>query len=168
MEFTRLCALAGAVAVMVMLSPSASADPPPLPPLPFMPVATFYPGAFTYLYTPPFAVPPAVSDARGVRVAASADPTVQAIGLPSSRLGNGPRSPGILASTNARYGIVGGAGLPTAPSAGVNIVGGQSNPMLEDPRGRPPQSSSGGEALVPAELAPPAPTLEDPRGRPLP
>lgn len=168
MKRKSLWVLLCAAVAMVTLPPTAAADPLPLPPLPFMPVATFYPGAFTYMYTPPLAMPPAVSDARGVRAAVSADPSAQAIGLPGSRLGNGTHLPGQLTSTNARYGIVGGVGTPVAPSVGVNIAGGQSNSMLEDPRGRPPQSYGRGEAAQPAELSPAASILEDPHGRPTP
>ena len=67
--------VAGALALGGLAAPTAAADPPGIPFVPGVPAplpAT--PGSYTYIYNNFPAVAPATVDARGVKIAANADP----------------------------------------------------------------------------------------------
>ncbi|CPZ71474.1 Uncharacterised protein [Mycobacteroides abscessus] len=101
--------VAGALALAGFAAPTAAADPPGIPFVPGVPAplpAT--PGSYTYIYNNFPAVAPATVDARGVKIAANADPAAGAAGLPGSKLGNSAHLANVLTSSSTRYGIQGG------------------------------------------------------------
>ncbi|NMK63931.1 hypothetical protein HHM26_03505, partial [Staphylococcus capitis] len=125
--------------------------------------------SYTYIYNNFPAVAPATVDARGVKIAANADPAAGAAGLPGSKLGNAAHPANVLTSSSTRYGIQGGVN-PAAPASttGVQFAAGNENPALEDPHGQPPQSIAPIEAAAPTVMpgAPTPPVLESPDGQP--
>ncbi|WP_100466920.1 hypothetical protein [Mycobacteroides abscessus] len=162
--------VAGALALAGFTAPTAAADPPGIPFVPGVPAplpAT--PGSYTYIYNNFPAVAPATVDARGVKIAANADPAAGAAGLPGSKLGNAAHPANVLTSSSTRYGIQGGVN-PAAPASttGVQFAAGNENPALEDPHGQPPQSIAPIEAAAPTVMpgAPTPPVLESPDGQP--
>ncbi|OHT88209.1 hypothetical protein [Mycobacteroides saopaulense] len=162
--------VAGAVALAGFAAPTAAADPPGIPFVPGVPAplpAT--PGSYTYIYNNFPAVAPAAVDARGVKIAANADPMAAATGLPGSKLGNSAHPANVLTSSSTRYGIQGGA-TPAAPGSttGVQFGAGNENPALEDPHGQAPESAPAIEPTSPTVTpgAPAAPVLESPDGQP--
>ncbi|WP_078312307.1 MULTISPECIES: hypothetical protein [unclassified Mycobacterium] len=165
-----MAGVAGALALGALPAPTALADPPGIPFVPGVPAplpAT--PGSYTYIYNNFPAVAPAAVDARGVKIAANADPAAGAAGLPGSKLGNAAHPANVLTSSSTRYGIQGGT-TPAAPASttGVQFGAGNENPALEDPHGAPPQSAAGIEATAPTVMpgAPTPPVLESPDGQP--
>ncbi|NGX08016.1 hypothetical protein [Mycobacteroides franklinii] len=162
--------VAGLLALGGVAAPTAAADPPPIPFVPGVPAplpAT--PGSYTYIYNNFPAVAPATVDARGVKIAANADPTAGAAGLPGSKLGNSAHLANVLTSSSTRYGIQGGP-TPAAPASttGVQFGAGNENPALEDAHGQAPQSIAAIEATAPTVMpgAPTPPVLESPDGQP--
>ncbi len=162
--------VAGLLALGGVAAPTAAADPPPIPFVPGVPAplpAT--PGSYTYIYNNFPAVAPATVDARGVKIAANADPTAGAAGLPGSKLGNSAHLANVLTSSSTRYGIQGGP-TPAAPASttGVQFGAGNENPALEDAHGQAPQSIAAIEATAPTVMpgapTPPSVRVQDPDG----
>lgn len=162
--------LIGLSTVLVTSGP-AHALPSPPPWVPGAPQPN--PGSYSYPYSI-IAVPaPATTDARGVRAAATADPSATASGMPGSQLGLSPNKPNALTSSSTRYRI--GAGSSPNPSLptvnpGANIGAGMEAPTLEDPGGATPTTAAGAESSQPTSVPPipgqPAPILETPNGQP--
>ncbi len=151
-------------------APTAAADPPGIPFVPGVPAplpAT--PGSYTYIYNNFPAVAPATVDARGVKIAANADPAAGATGLPGSKLGNSAHLANVLTSSSTRYGIQGGTTAPApASTTGVQFGAGNENPALEDAHGQPPATAAGIEPAAPTVMpgAPTPPVLESADGQP--
>lgn len=159
------------LSAVLATSERAHALPSPPPWVPGAPQPN--PGSYSYPYSI-IAVPaPATTDARGVRAAATVDPSATASGMPGSQLGSSPNKPNILTSSSTRYRV--GAGSSPNPSLptvnpGTNIGAGMGVPTLEDPGGAAPTTAAGAESSQPTSVPPipgqPAPILEAPNGQP--
>ncbi|MDH6245090.1 hypothetical protein [Mycobacterium sp. OTB74] len=119
--------------------------------------------------------PPAGFDARGIRAAATNDPSAAASAMPGSTPGLSPNKANALTASSSRYRI--GAGSSPNPSLptinpGMNIGAGMEAPVLEDPGGvapkTPPSAESSQPTSAPAVPGQPAPVLEAASGTPAP
>lgn len=160
-----------AAAAAVALAPVAAAQPAPTPPSPILPgTVEVVPGAYGFSYGPIVTGPPAITDARGVRLSDNVGQAQSQYGLPLSQLGNANESPGQLTQANARYNISAGVTPPIPPNPGVNIGAGTQSSLLEDPAGRPPGALTPSNSVAPGTPATipgqPAPVLESPNGAP--
>lgn len=166
------------LALCCLSVPVAAADPPPVPFEPGAPGALpSTPGSFSYTWNNFPSVAPATVDARGVKVAATADPRASATGMPGSKLGNSSHIANSLTSASTRYGVLGGVSPPAAPASttGVQFGAGDENLALEDPYGRAAAAGANGvpggaESVAPTTVfpgAPATPVLESADGQPL-
>ncbi|MFN8073246.1 MAG: hypothetical protein U0R66_15795 [Mycobacterium sp.] len=176
---TTAARVARCVTAGVLAAGLAWATPPinaiadnPLPSIPpYIPDVPYpYPGSYLYPYNLIPVYGPAINDARGVRAAGTADPTMTAEGMPGSELGPAANKSNILGTySSMKNNISAGPAPAQIVQPGISPGAGNQMPVVEDPRGLPPGNEPSSESTQPTGTpAVPgnAQVLESPTGQP--